>query len=92
MAGFETACQAKGIALSILPPRSPKRNGRVERRNGTVRREFWECDAGDLELPALQQALQDWESRDNHERPHQALGYQTPRHHLDTLRVSHVSN
>ncbi len=40
MADFEAACQAKGIALYVLPPRSPKLNGRVERLNGTVRREF----------------------------------------------------
>lgn len=52
MAGFETACQAKGIALYVLPPRSPKLHGRVERLNGTVRREFWECYDGDLDLPS----------------------------------------
>ncbi len=52
MAGFETACQAKGIALYVLPPRSPKLNGRVERLNGTVRREFWGCYDGDLDLPS----------------------------------------
>lgn len=40
MAGFETACKARGIALYGLPPRSPKLNGRVERLNGTTRREF----------------------------------------------------
>ena len=78
MAGFETACQAKGIALYVLPPRSPKLNGRVERLNGTVRREFWECSDGDLDLPTLQSALQAWEDQDNTHRPHQALGYETP--------------
>ena len=43
--------------LYVLPPRSPKLNGRVERLNGTARREFWECYDGDLDLPALQAAL-----------------------------------
>src|SRR5665811_131914 len=57
MAGFETTCHAKSIALSVLPPRSPKLNGRVERLNGTVRRELWECYSGDLDLPTVQQAL-----------------------------------
>jgi transposase InsO family protein len=82
MADFETACQAQGIALYVLPPRSPKLNGRVERLNGTARREFWECYEGELDLPTLQQALQAWEVHYNTERPHQALGYATPQHHL----------
>ena len=42
MADFETACQTREIALYVLPPRSPKLNGRVERLHGTCRREFWE--------------------------------------------------
>lgn len=92
MAGFETACQAKGIALYTLPPRSPKLNGRVERLNGTVRREFWECYGGDLDLPNLQQALKAFEVEYNTERPHQALGYATPRDHLTAPSVSYVSN
>jgi transposase InsO family protein len=40
MGAFEAACQARGIALYVLPPRVPKLNGRVERLNGTARREF----------------------------------------------------
>lgn len=35
MADFEEACQQRGIALYVLPPRSLKLNGRVERLNGT---------------------------------------------------------
>jgi putative transposase len=92
MAGFETACQAKDIALYVLPPRSPKRNGRVERRNGTVRREFWECSTGALDLPALGHARRTWEVQYTTERPHQALGSATPHDHLASLPVSHVSN
>jgi len=90
MAGFETACQQRGIALYVLPPRSPKLNGRVERLNGTARREFWECYAGDLDLPTVQAALRQWESHYNTERPHQALGYATPQQHLAQL-LSHMS-
>jgi transposase InsO family protein len=90
MAGFETACQEQGIALYVLPPRSPKLNGRVERLNGTARREFWECYAGALDLPTVQAALQQWEVHYNTQRPHQALGYATPQHHLTQL-LSHMS-
>ncbi len=60
---FETACAEHGIALSVLPRRSPKLNGWVERLNGTARREFWECyDGGDLDLPTLQAAQRTWET------------------------------
>ncbi|CAN0489755.1 unnamed protein product, partial [Phaeothamnion confervicola] len=39
MAEVELACQANGIAVYVLPPRSPKLIGRVERLNGTRRQE-----------------------------------------------------
>jgi len=92
MAEFETACQEQGIALYVLPPRSPKLNGRVERLNGTSRREFWECYEGDLDLPTLQQALRAWEDTYNTIRPHQALGDETPISFLHSKKFSHVSN
>jgi len=78
MAEFEEACRERGIALFVLPPRSPKLNGHVERANRTHREEFWECYEGDLELPPLQAALRAWEDEYNRVRPHQALGYRTP--------------
>jgi transposase InsO family protein len=85
MAEFEAACQDWGIALFVLPPRSPKLNGHVERLNGTSRREFWEHYDGDLGLPPLQAALRAWEHHYNHVRPHQALGYRTPAEFLATF-------
>jgi len=92
MAGFEVACQAREIALYVLPPRSPKLNGRVERLNGTARREFWECYEGELDLPTLQQALRKWEVTYNTIRPHQALAYETPQAFLRSKKFSDVSN
>lgn len=92
MAEFETACAARQIALYVLPPRSPKLNGRVERLNGTSRREFWELYDGDLELPPLQAALREWEHAYNHVRPHQALGYHTPAEHLAALAAPPVAD
>lgn len=90
MAEFETACAERGIALFVLPPRSPKLNGCVERLNGTSRREFWECYDGDLDLPPLRAALRAWEHQYNHVRPHQALGYRTPAEFLMTLGIPMV--
>jgi putative transposase len=85
MAEFESACQKRGLALFVLPPRSPKLNGQVERVNRTHRNEFWELYDGELELPPLQAALRAWEEQYNHVRPHQALGYRTPAEHLAAL-------
>jgi putative transposase len=90
MAEFEVACQERGITLFVLPPRSPKLNGHVERANRTHRQEFWELYDGALELPPLQAALREWEETYNHVRPHQALGYRTPAEHLAALGTSQV--
>lgn len=89
MAGFEHACEDRGIRLYVLPVRSPKLNGRVERMNGTCRREFWEWYTGELDLPTLQQELRAFEAYYNTQRVHQALGYRTPAH---ALQFSYVSN
>jgi putative transposase len=78
MAGFEQACQQRGIRLFVLPPHSPKLNGRVERANRTHAEEFWECYDGDLDMASAQAALLAWEHRYNTVRPHQALRYLTP--------------
>ena len=82
MAGFETACRQRGIRLFVLPPRSPKLNGAVERANRTHAEEFWDCYDGDLDMPTAQAALLAWEQRYNTYRPHQALGYLTPQRFL----------
>lgn len=87
-AEFEAACAARGIALFVLPPRSPKPNGRVERLNRTFREEFWECYDGALELPPLREALREAEHAYNAARPHQALGHRTPAAFLADLGVA----
>ena len=47
MAEFEQACQEKGIQLFVLPPRSPKLNGCVERAHRTHVEEFYQVYADD---------------------------------------------
>jgi len=83
MAEFETFCQARGLQLFVLPPRSPKLNGAVERANRTHTEEFYELYAGHWTVADLQPALSAWETVYNTIRPHQALGYLTPREWLD---------
>ena len=79
---FEEACQERGIRLFVLPPRSPKLNGHVERAQRTHTEEFYELYDGELEVVHLNQALQEWEWTYNHLRPHQALDWKTPMEYI----------
>ena len=96
MAEFELACQAKGIALYVLPPRRPQMNGAVERGNGAWRYEFYET----YELPSgvekLNPILEGYQHLYNHHRPHGALAGLTPAQYLArqsarTTQTSHMS-
>jgi len=78
MAEFEQACADRRIALYVLPPRSPKLHGAVERANRTHTEEFHEVTDAEPDLEGLQAALLEWEHVYNTIRPHQSLGYLTP--------------
>ncbi len=81
-AEFEQACQPRGLRLFVLPPRSPKLNGAVERAQRTHTEEFYQVTAHSLEMAALNRELRQWEKIDNTVRPHQSLGYLTPQQFL----------
>jgi len=81
-AEFEQACQQRGLHLFVLPPRSPKLNGAVERANRTHTEEFYQVTACSLEMKKLNRELRRWEKIYNTVRPHQSLGYLTPRQFL----------
>ncbi len=91
MAEFEQECQMQQLPVWVLPPRSPKLNGHVERANRTHREEFWECDDGDLDLPTVSDALRTWEDVYNTERPHHALGLRTPAEFLADWHAAQLS-
>lgn len=78
MAQFETACKERGIHLFVLPPRSPKLNGHVERSNRTHKEEFYYRLPHTDSLTQLNKRLRKWEDIHNTYRPHQALGQLTP--------------
>jgi transposase InsO family protein len=75
---FESECQKREIALFILPPKSPKLNGCVERSHRTHTEEFYEVNDFSLNISILNQELLEWEKIYNTIRPHQALDYLTP--------------
>ena len=77
-AEFEQECERRGIRLFVLPPKSPKLNGSVERAHRTHTEEFYEVYECSWTVPELNQELRQWERIYNCVRPHQALGYKTP--------------
>ena len=81
-AQFEQSCQQRGLRLFVLPPRSPKLNGADERANRTHTEEFYQVTACSLEMKKLNRELRQWERIYNTVRPHQSLGYLTPRQFL----------
>jgi len=80
---FEQTCREYGIKLFVLPPRSPKLNGHVERAHRTHTEEFYEITDAPFEMDELNKALTKWEYIYNCIRPHQSLGYLTPRKFLE---------
>ena len=75
---FEQECQRCNIKLFVLPPRSPRLNGHVERAHRTHAEEFYEVTDSSFEIADLRDELLEWERIYNTIRPHQALGYLTP--------------
>lgn len=69
--------QRHGIELRYIQPGKPMPNGLVERLNGTLRRECLNLSVFQT-IPQVQAALDEWWRVYNFERPHSALGYQTP--------------
>ena len=86
---FEEECRRRGIKLFVLPPRSPKLNGGVERANRTHTEEFYEVTDSDFELADIRTKLLQWEQIRNTYRPNQALHYLTPAEFLHQLNIDH---
>lgn len=82
---FEEFCQEREYQLFVLPPRSPKLNGCVERLQRTFDEEFYQCSDAELRVQPLGTALREYETVYNTVRPHYALGYQTPQERLDQI-------
>lgn len=99
-ADFEGACQERGIRLPdgpsgfVLPPRSPKLNGSVERAQRTHKEEHWD-GVRPGSLASWERELQRYVRFYNRQRLHSALGYTTPllyaQQRLPRARISHMS-
>lgn len=82
-AEFEQECQRRGIRLFILPPHSPELNGYVERAHRTHTEEFYEVTETSFDIAELRTELMAWEETYNTIRPHQSLGYLTPKEFIE---------
>lgn len=80
---FEETCKKYDIKLFVLPPRSPKLNGYVERAQRTHTEEFYEVADMDFDIESVNSALLNWEIKYNTYRPHQSLNYLTPKRYLE---------
>jgi len=86
---FEEECQRHNIKLFILPPRSPKLNGGVERAHRTHTEEFYEVTESSFTIAELRSTLLEWERTYDTVRPHQALNYLTPWEFLQCYNKNH---
>ena len=96
MAGFEEACAAKGITVAVLPPKSPKQNGRVERMQATLRNEFHYVRDTAVSVAGLNPLIERYLEFHNGGRPHDALDGMTSDEYLRSRRIgeappSHMS-
>jgi putative transposase len=82
MAAFEAACHQHRIALYVLPPKTPKLNGTVERMQQTWRGEFYDAYELPSTIAELKPLVQRFQTLYNTYRPHQGLHGCTPASYL----------
>jgi len=74
---FERICRENGIDHLLTAPRSPTTTGKIERFHRSLRAEFLTGRVFDSFVQA-QAELDAWVVEYNDDRPHQAIGMQTP--------------
>lgn len=74
---FTVMCASLGASHRLIPPRTPRLNGRVERSHQTDEQEFYRRPPYRTRVQ-LERAFRRWLWQYNHLRPHDALGGRTP--------------
>src|SRR5436190_3707736 len=74
---FDRICPENGVAHILTQPRSPTTTGKIERFHRSLRVEFNTRQVF-RNLKTAQEALDEWVTYYNTQRPHQALGDATP--------------
>ena len=70
----------------MIPPRSPRLNGHLERPRRAHHEEFYQVFPDNWNVAHLNALLRRWERSYNTVRPHQALGYLTAHEFLERRR------
>ena len=84
---LELWCKNHNITLDFIRPDKPTENARVERFNGSFRRELLDCYVFGS-LSEVREKVEEWMHDYNHHRPHEALNDLSPiqflkRHNLN---------
>ena len=74
---FDRLCRENGVDHLLTQPRSPTTTGKIERFHRTLRIEF-DTRRAFASLAVAQEALDEWVTYYNTQRPHQALGDAPP--------------
>lgn len=91
MKDFECLCKELEIKLLVLPPRTPKYNGNVERCNGVTRDDFYSQYRDVFNVSTVRGHLRAYQGKYNGYRPHQALHNLTPMEYLESYDQSRAA-
>ena len=86
---LEQWCTDRKITIQFIQPGKPMQNGYIERKNGSMRRELLNPYLFNS-LPEVRWLSEEWRLDYNTERPHQSLGYLSPRIYADIWMKSSV--
>lgn len=82
---FHQELEEYGIVHYFSYPKTPQQNAYVERVIQTDSYEFWYQGNMINDYQLMREYMEGWNYKYNYERPHQALGYQTPWQYYQTL-------
>jgi transposase InsO family protein len=85
---FTKGCETLGIRHRLIRVRRPQTNGKVERFHRTIREECWRVRPYTDEQQR-EEALVQYLDYYNHDRPHSALGGQTPVQRTNLFATTH---
>lgn len=89
---FREACRRYRIPHYFIEPRHPKQNSYVEISHGADDREFYLQGNVYLNPDLQRQKLKEWQRVWNEFRPHQALGYLTPKEYLARFEKKEITD